>query len=77
MRYFKIILAMGMVVLALSGCSEDSGSQQTEVTQKTQWTIGMSQCNLGEPWRKQMNVDIEQAAATRKRYPGYFQRRPK
>ena len=27
------------------------------------WTIGMSQCNLGEPWRVQMNKDIETAAA--------------
>jgi len=26
------------------------------------WTIGMSQCNLGEPWRVQMNADIKQAA---------------
>jgi ribose transport system substrate-binding protein len=27
------------------------------------WTIGMSQCNLGEPWRMQMNADVEQAAS--------------
>jgi ribose transport system substrate-binding protein len=27
------------------------------------WTIGMSQCNLGEPWRVQMNADIKKAAA--------------
>ncbi len=26
------------------------------------WTIGMSQCNLGEPWRVQMNADVEKAA---------------
>jgi len=26
------------------------------------WLIGMSQCNLGEPWRQQMNKDIENAA---------------
>lgn len=26
------------------------------------WTIGMSQCNLGEPWRVQMNADIKKAA---------------
>jgi ribose transport system substrate-binding protein len=26
------------------------------------WLIGMSQCNLGEPWRVQMNADIEAAA---------------
>jgi ribose transport system substrate-binding protein len=27
------------------------------------FTIGMSQCNLGEPWRVQMNADIQAAAA--------------
>lgn len=26
------------------------------------WTVGMSQCNLGEPWRVQMNADIRKAA---------------
>ena len=29
---------------------------------KKTWTIGMSQCNLGEPWRVQMNADIKNAA---------------
>lgn len=27
------------------------------------WIVGMSQCNLGEPWRVQMNADIGAAAA--------------
>ncbi len=30
--------------------------------QQSRWTIGMSQCNLGEPWRVQMNADIKRAA---------------
>ncbi len=30
--------------------------------QSPRWTIGMSQCNLGEPWRVQMNADIRNAA---------------
>jgi len=29
---------------------------------KAKWVIGMSQCNLGEPWRVQMNADIKKAA---------------
>jgi ribose transport system substrate-binding protein len=29
---------------------------------KPKWVIGMSQCNLGEPWRVQMNKDIADAA---------------
>ena len=37
--------------ISLSACS-----------QTTKWTIGMSQCNLGEPWRVQMNADIKNAA---------------
>jgi ribose transport system substrate-binding protein len=32
-------------------------------TPERPWVIGMSQCNLGEPWRVQMNADIAQAAA--------------
>lgn len=31
--------------------------------QQRAYTIGMSQCNLGEPWRVQMNADIRRAAA--------------
>jgi ribose transport system substrate-binding protein len=30
--------------------------------QEARWTVGMSQCNLGEPWRVQMNADIRKAA---------------
>lgn len=30
--------------------------------QSQKWVIGMSQCNLGEPWRGQMNDDIRKAA---------------
>ena len=30
--------------------------------QTPKWVIGMSQCNLGEPWRVQMNADIKKAA---------------
>ncbi len=30
--------------------------------QQAKWIIGMSQCNLGEPWRVQMNADIRRAA---------------
>ncbi len=33
-----------------------------DVAQQKSWTIGMSQCNLGEPWRVQMNSDIKKAA---------------
>ncbi len=34
----------------------------TVTAQTPRWTVGMSQCNLGEPWRVQMNADIKNAA---------------
>ena len=42
-------------VALLGGCGGEAGDKK--------WTIGMSQCNLGEPWRVQMNADIRAAAA--------------
>lgn len=32
------------------------------LSRQKQWIIGMSQCNLGEPWRVQMNADIKRGA---------------
>ena len=58
--------ALLLACLALSGCHHDepasSGTTGSGAGAKT-FTIGMSQCNLGEPWRVQMNKDIEDAAA--------------
>ena len=55
-------LFLPVLILMLAGCS---GSSKPEGA-KT-FTIGMSQCNLGEPWRVQMNADIKKAA---EKYPG-------
>jgi ribose transport system substrate-binding protein len=38
-----------------AGASTAAGAKKT-------FTIGMSQCNLGEPWRVQMNADVKAAA---------------
>ncbi len=50
----------------LGGCSENSSPPSSADTSaqpsKNGFTIGMSQCNLGEPWRVQMNSDIAAAA---------------
>jgi ribose transport system substrate-binding protein len=50
--------------LVFTGCnkSSEATAPNTPAAQK-QFTIGMSQCNLGEPWRVQMNADIAAAAA--------------
>ena len=45
------------IALALS-CVSCGGNKDAAV----KWTIGMSQCNLAEPWREQMNADIKKAA---------------
>lgn len=45
---------------ALGACS--SGKKGGQGTKESPWVIGVSQCNLNEPWRVQMNQDIEQAA---------------
>lgn len=54
------IVAAAIVVIVLVGC----GNKETANAPTTkQFVIGMSQCNLGEPWRVQMNADIKDAAA--------------
>jgi ribose transport system substrate-binding protein len=46
--------------LLLTACSKKE--QPAAEQSKVKWTIGMSQCNLGEPWRVQMNADVKKAA---------------
>ena len=52
MKRFAIFVVIAVV--ALGGCSSQK---------RAKYVIGMSQCNLGEPWRVQMNKDVEAAAA--------------
>lgn len=63
------IASMSLLALALApvlaGCQggKDSGSQQASSSSGAKkYVIGMSQCNLGEPWRVQMNADLAAAA---------------
>lgn len=69
------VILTGCLIL-FAGCSKSSDSGGGEMGGKIStdssdpnapaggkiYTIGMSQCNLGEPWRVQMNKDIEEAA---------------
>ena len=60
-----LALAAGLTLLA--GCTpnetkSEGGTAAPNATNKKKFVIGMSQCNLGEPWRVQMNKDIEDAA---------------
>src|SRR5664279_5741450 len=60
-----VIPALVFAAAVFSGCkkSGDNPAADTSAAQGHSFTIGMSQCNLGEPWRVQMNADIAAAAA--------------
>ena len=46
-----------LILSPLNSPAADSGKKT-----KSSYTIGMSQCNLGEPWRVEMNAQIKAAA---------------
>jgi len=56
-KYLLILPLLALTTSLLTSC----GRSETEES-GVKWTIGMSQCNLGEPWRVQMNADIRMAA---------------
>lgn len=62
MKYCLAIAAM-VAAICVTGCekktSEQGAADDSGVKKRI---IGMSQCNLGEPWRVQMNADIKKAA---------------
>jgi ribose transport system substrate-binding protein len=62
----RLLVHLLFSFLLVSGCSTKQGSDSSEPedTEKARpkFTIGMSQCNLGEPWRVQMNLDIKNEA---------------
>jgi ribose transport system substrate-binding protein len=60
---------LATIALCLSACdqgatstTQPAGDNATAGTTEARWHIGMSQCNLGEPWRVQMNADVKAAA---------------
>jgi ribose transport system substrate-binding protein len=52
----KTVAVLALAGLALAGAALHAQAPKRRV-------IGMSQCNLGEPWRQQMNADVRSAAA--------------
>ena len=60
MRRVSIGAAILFLAVLAAACEGKGGAAPEN---KTRLRIGMSQCNLGEPWRVQMNKDIEEAAA--------------
>lgn len=63
---YRFVIFFLFSFLLLSGCGtkQEAGSSESSEAGKIQpkFTIGMSQCNLGEPWRVQMNLDIKNEA---------------
>src|SRR6185369_6909057 len=67
MRHFSFLLSSLITALILlTGCGKsEPGTAPTGATEKkakSSYTIGMSQCNLGEPWRVEMNAQLKAAA---------------
>jgi ribose transport system substrate-binding protein len=61
------IVLLGFLFLsACKGKGGETSSPPPAEKSAKRWTIGLSQCNLGEPWRVQMNADIRKAA---EKYP--------
>ena len=56
-----LIVTLLVGFIAMAGCSKKPANKEDKGT-KAKLTIGMSQCNLGEPWRVQMNADVKMAA---------------
>jgi ribose transport system substrate-binding protein len=50
-----------VAIVCQVGCTKQPAASDGKKAAKS-WTIGMSQCNLGEPWRVQMNADIRAVA---------------
>lgn len=55
---FRTLVAGALAVLSLLG---PASARRPDAAQPRTLTIGYSQCNRGEPWREQMDKDIEAA----------------
>jgi len=62
----SLSLALLLIMILAPGCNKSEPGNRSgdgsEKKTKSNFTIGMSQCNLGEPWRVEMNAQIKDAA---------------
>ncbi len=61
------VLLFAAALIVSTGCPSQSdtpspSSGEAGVSSDAKYTIGMSQCNRNEPWRVQMDLDVEKAA---------------
>lgn len=66
MKTWMMVVSVCVWVCAM-GCAKktEESARVDDATQEVAdagFTVGMSQCNLGEPWRVQMNADVKAAA---------------
>ena len=64
-RHCLTAVAALAFALGVAGCTPEEGEKTSGEAGagEARFVIGMSQCNLGEPWRVQMNQDIKNEAA--------------
>src|SRR6266487_3834703 len=64
--WISVLTSLTLALLS-GGCSKSGSDKQPDTSKKAKstYTLGMSQCNLGEPWRVQMNADVQAAADKR------------
>ena len=69
-KFLSLSVFFLFFIMTLAGCGKKQEPTSTTTREagevQKKWTIGMSQCNLGEPWRVQMNLDIKNEA---EKYP--------
>ncbi len=67
-RRISLFGLAALAALVVAGCARqpETSSQKGGDGGKRIYNIGFSQCNLGEPWRVQMNADLKAAAEKHK-----------
>jgi ribose transport system substrate-binding protein len=65
LKPFVSLLAVAFVASLFAGCGKQEPAPTSGASDSAgpRFVIGMCQCNLGEPWRAQMNADLQAAAA--------------
>ena len=61
LRGSAIVFVCALAGVAVASCAPASRARHAG-TAEDPWVVGMSQCNLGEPWRVQMDADVREAA---------------
>src|SRR3954452_8531689 len=59
----RSVALLSLLLLAALPACKSGAPRKHAGTPEDPFVIGMSQCNLGEPWRVQMNEDVKRAAA--------------